>query len=201
MLRNILLTVGIGISGSAAAEFGPTNRSINGTGETLAANKCEVGLRTLACGVTDNVLISAPMLSILTGDGEVEMRRRFGLFENMRITPAITAGTPIHFGGRLDLGIDLGMDRQHSVTLTFETKWSAKTAIPVEKYSPDKAYRFTGYLGGEYDFYFAGNVAYIGLVRQVPYLGYTWAWEHFHVGLITSNRSRFFPIPYFYWRF
>ena len=55
--------------------------------------------------------------------------------------------------------------------------------------------------GLEYDFYHHGNVAYGGISDYILYGGYTWAWTHFHIGLITSPASKFLPFPYVYWRF
>lgn len=200
-LRQWMIFSALAISTTAFSEFNATNRSVNGTGETLNAHQCEVGLRALSCGVSDDFMLTSPTLSILTGESELEARYRFQLPENVRITPALIAGSPVHFGARIDFGINLGADLEHSLTFTTETNWAAKGDIPVPKYSPDRAYRFTSYLGGEYDYYNFGNVAYIGVSRRVPYVGYTWAWEHFHLGIITSNLSRYFPVPYFYWRF
>lgn len=191
----------VGPATFAQAEFSATNRSINGTGETLTAHQCEVGFRALSCGVTDDLLFSAPTLSVLTGHSEVETRLRFRLPKDTRITPAFIAGSPLHFGARTDFGIDLGPEKEHSLTLTLETNWAAKTDIPVKKYAPDKAYRFTSYIGGEYDYYILGNILYGGVSRRVPYFGFTYGWEHFHLGFITSPLSNFLPLPYFYWRF
>lgn len=143
----------------------------------------------------------APTLAILTGISEFEMRYRIGFPSSMRLSPALIAGTPVHFGGRIDGGMDFGSSREHSVTLTAESDWAAKTELPVEDYAPDKAYRFTRYIGGEYDYYNRGNIAYAGVSRKVPYLGYTWAWTSVRLGLITSPLSRFIPLPYIYWRF
>ncbi len=172
-------------SAAASAGFDANERSINGTGETLAQGRYEVGIGSVAYGVTNQTMVRVPTLSILVGAARLEARHKVELGASARATPYVGAETPRHGVAGVDFGLDLGTGREHSLTVGAGAKIGPHGG---------------GDVSAEYDFYHRGNVVYAGVVGRVGYLGYTWAWESFHVGLITSPASGFLPFPYVAWR-
>ena len=74
------------------AEFNEKERSINGTGETLSKGTYQVGFSDIHYGMTDSITIGLPALSLFAGRGAVELRKKFALAPNWRLTPALSAG-------------------------------------------------------------------------------------------------------------
>jgi hypothetical protein len=213
--RHLACAIGlIAFCGSARAEYGERNRSINGTGETLAARSFELNINTLNYGLTDDWMIAVPSLSIFTGRGAVEVRRKWMLDARWRVTPSLSAGpvpVPNYFQSAgfqfdapptpysqfsVDLGADSGDVRQHS--------WNSGLDLRFTRGIDNRGERTTRVLGDlrfEYDYYTNGNLLYVGIGRKVPYLGYTWAWRRVYFGLVTSPLSYLIPLPYLFFRF
>lgn len=95
----------------------------------------------------------------------------------------------IQFSG--DLGFDFGSSRQHSLNLGLDLR-----VVEGVTDAGEKRHRVLGDLRPEYDFYTGGNLFDVGVQRQLPFIGVTWAWKHVHFGLITSPFSYFIPLPY-----
>lgn len=198
---------------SAQAEFNPSERSINGTGESLSKGKTQLGFSDLYYGLSDYTTIGVPTLSVLAGRGVFEIRRKIEIGDRWRLTPALFLGpTPYpeslrKFGFESDnaspyvqfssdLGVDLGASRQHSLNMGLDLR-----VVQGVSDQGEKKHRVLGDLRPEYDYYHGGNLFYVGAQRQLPYVGYTWAWKNIHLGLITSPYSYFIPLPYAYLRF
>lgn len=198
---------------TARAEFNESERSITGTGESLHKGKTQLGFSDLYYGITDYTTIGLPTLSVLAGRGAVELRQKFDLGHGWRLTPAFSLGpAPYPEAARRygfesdnsapyvqfssDLGVDLGDARQHSLNLGLDLR-----VVQGVSDVGEKKRRVLGDLRPEYDFYTGGNLFYVGVQRQLPYVGYTWAWKNIHLGLVSSPFSYFIPLPYMYLRF
>ncbi len=189
-----LLAVWAGASGFDAAD-----RSVNGTGETLKAGAFEVGVGSVAYGVADDVLVRLPTLSLLVGSGRAEVRYRSSLSARWRLSPYVALETPRHAGAGADLGWDLGDRKQHSLTAGLGVRYGP-IAWPGQRKPKTWQDQALPRATFEYDYYHRGNVVYAGVFDALGYVGYTWAWDSFHAGLISSPASGFYPFPYVYWR-
>lgn len=185
---------------AAKAEFDATHRSINGTGEVLGAQEVEAGLQQIAIGLGDSWQITAPSLAAWVGYGKLEVKKRFGMADEQRVSPyaGLTASRRAYVG--VDYGWDFGDQRQHSLTLGGKLLYR-----PLAKPGGDGRVGVKAHPlflpNGEYDYYWNGNVSYGGIADYLPYIGHTWAWDSFHIGLILSPQAGFIPLPYVYWRF
>jgi hypothetical protein len=200
-------------AGVAFAEFNAEERSINATGDTLTKGTYQLGFTDIHYGITDDITLGLPALSLIAGRGALELRKKFTLPRNWRFTPALSSG-PVpypeiarkfgfevdrpkpYFQLSQDLGLDWGESLQHSANLGLDVR-----AIDTVKKDGGTRKKFLGDLRFEYDFYHAGNLFYVGLQRQLPYVGFTWAWRRVHTGIVSSPLSYFIPLPYVYFRF
>ena len=197
----------------AYAEFNTKERSINATGETLTKGTYQLGFTDVHYGITDDITLGVPALSLIAGRGAIELRKKFAIANNWRLTPALSSGpVPYSEMGRKfgfevdrpkpyvqlsnDLGLNWGGSLQHSANVGLDVR-----AIDIVKKGGGTRKKFLGDLRFEYDFYHAGNLFYVGLQRQLPYMGFTWAWKRVHTGIISSPLSYFIPLPYLYFRF
>jgi hypothetical protein len=108
--------------------------------------------------------------------------------------------TPRHAGAGVNAGLDFGAEKQHSFTYGVRLRHGPIKELEL-KQRPVMRKRTVLRPNFEYDFYHAGNVLYAGMQDYLLYVGYTWAWETWHLGLVTSPAARFVPFPYVYWRF
>lgn len=195
----------------ASAEFSPKSRSINATAETLPQGRGEIGFASLSLGATDDLMVTIPTLPLLLGALSVGARYRIAPSPSLRISPEVgltfVAGG-IYAQGALGFGLNLGSQLRHAITikanltpigeLEFDGFGEGDNTIGENnKDTDDTTYHISAMVN--YDYYTAdGNLFFAGLLGIAPYLGYTWAWQHFHagVGLFTI-----FPYAYFYWRF
>ena len=189
-----IVTVWAGASGFDAAD-----RSINGTGETLKNGTYELGLGSLAYGVRDDWLVRLPTLSLLVGAARAEVRTRFKPAERWRVSPYVGVETPRYGVAGIDAGWDLGTERQHSLTAGAGLRYGPIPwpLVKRPKYWQDETRPRASF---EYDYYHRGNAFYAGVFDAIGYVGYTWAWPCFHIGMIASPRSSFIPFPYLFWR-
>jgi hypothetical protein len=183
------------------AQFSSSRRSINGTGEVLPAKECELSLVHLACGVSETLTVTAPTAVILTGQSDIGLRQKFMLGDAWRVTPRIAFGTPIQFGVGADLGWDIDPARQHSLTIGAEWRLREKTDQPIQDGLAKDQYTVALTPSGDYTYYWSGHALYAGATGAVPYLGATYSFGDFFLGLVTSPKSRFVPLPYAYVRF
>lgn len=197
----------------AHGEFNAKERSINGTGETLSKKSVQLGFMDAHYGITDDITVSVPALSLIAGRGAFELRKKFALGQNWRLTPALSSGpVPYYemarkFGFEVDrpkpyvqlatdLGRSWGSGLQHSANVGLDLRMvegMAKTGGTKKRYLGDVRF--------EYDYYYASNLFYLGLQRQLPYIGLTWGWKRVHLGVVSSPLSYFIPLPYLYFRF
>lgn len=217
-MKKILgLCLGIGISTQVFAAFNREEApSINGTGQVLKQGKGEVGFATFSYGLTDQVQISVPTLGLVAGAIGVSGSYKHDVKEGMWLTPSLGTGfnlstKQLSASGVLTAGFNAGERSTVSLGLAYsfvgEATVSSSTSAEEES-SLDKVTTAANGVAGtfEYDMYtLGGNLFYVGVVGGsaivVPYLGFTWAWENFHLGIVSSLASLFVPLPYLYWRF
>ncbi len=183
---------------SAIASFSSSKRSINGTGETLNEGEFELGISSLHYGVDDSWLLTTPSLMTFVGYGRAELRRKFK-WNEQRISPYVAARTPRIYSLGSDYGLDFGEDKSQSLTIggrvDFRPRVHSATHGPRSKLH-------TQFLPNvEYDYYLNGDLVYVGIAEYRAYLGYTWAFKNWHLGLITGPANNFIPLPYVYLRF
>ncbi len=184
------------VSLSARAEFSPDNPSVNGTAETLKNNEFELGLTKVSFGLTDNTMIELPSAASLVGYGHAELKHKFELSDQSKISPYIFAKTPRKYGAGLNYGLDFGAQ---SITLGGRVQLTSRVRGATN--GPRSKLHTQLLPNLEYDYYHRGNVVYAGIYDYALYLGYTWAFKRWHLGFITGPRSSFFPLPYVYLRF
>lgn len=177
----------------ARAEFTPDQPSIQGTGEVLPEGRAEVGLSEIAYGVTDDTMVRVPSALMLVGYGKVELRHRVRVGEATRVSPYVDVETPRHVGVGSDVGYDFGGSVRQSV--------SAGARYRYGPYATMRKKRGRLIPNFEYDAYIGGNLVYAGMSDYLPYVGYTWAFTSWHVGLIVFPVGGMLPLPYAYWRF
>lgn len=199
----------------AVAALNPEAPSINGTAETLRQGNGEIGLASFSYGLTDELMLTVPTLPLLFGEVGAGVKYRFQLSDRVMLTPGLSASAVQEFDldddestskiefvprGSLGLTVYLDSEKRHSLSLNVS---GGKNAVYnwAERNNPDKRveYKMGVSLYPEYDYYTdSGNLFWIGAAGLLPVYGFTWAWEHFHVGL---GAVGIIPFPYFYWRF
>ena len=194
-----ILLLGLGAS-NAVAQFSPSRRSINGTGETLAEGEFEVSPAAVSYGIEPDLMLRVPSLLMLVGYGRFEGRFRHDLGNQMRLSPYVFLETPRHGGLGSDVGWDWGEGQQHSVTVGGRWRYGPLATVK-EDGGPRRSSRGTWRPNAEYDRYVNGNVAFVGMSDYLVYAGFTWAWTSFHCGVVMSPASGLVPLPYIYWRF
>ena len=188
-------------SSCIVAQFSLNRRSINATGEVLPRHECELSVTHLACGASDTTMISAPTLIILTGRNDFEVKRKFLVSDKFRISPRLIAGSPVQFAGAIDLGGNFGDESQHSLNIGFEDRLLGKSSQPIQEDNALNEYRWRRIWMAEYDYYFSGQLSYIGHENGLIYFGITFGNGDWFYGAVTSPKSRYFPLPYVYVRF
>jgi len=208
-----LLVLQLSLPNEIKAEFSKSNRSINGTGEVLGDGEIEIGFGSASYGYSDQIMFGIPTGHFLTGQGKFEAKYKLDLGASMRLTPAVAIGPAIfpdlaksigfehmdvnpYVMASFDFGVNIGGQDEHSITVGLDLKSVKRRATGGEIKR-----KILGDVRFEYDFYHRGNVAYFGLFRQAPYVGYTWGFESTYIGLISSVSTSFYPFPYIYWRF
>lgn len=187
------------MSETVRAEFSQSQRSINGTSETLQANEWELGLSSTHVGLSDDWMLSAPSLASLVGYGRVEIRHRMKLEGSSQASPYVFAETPRKYGAGTNFGFGFGESRQHSLTLGGRIQFTPR--LHGTTHGPRSRLHTQALPNVEYDFYSRGNVTYVGIADYILYFGHTWAFDFWHIGLIASPRSGMIPLPYVYVRF
>ena len=200
MLRLFFASLLLSVATPLTAELSNSSRSIHGTGETLAAGTYELGIGSVAYGLTDDWLIAVPTLSLIVGYGRAEARHKFTLTPALRVSPFTFVETFHRLGAGSYVGFDFGSGSAHSITLGAAVI-SDRRPVVDENGDARIERRMLPQWSLEYDWYNAGNLWYVGVDRYILYLGHTWAWSSVHTGLITSPRSGFLPLPYICWRF
>ena len=183
----------------AQAEFSKSQRSINGTSETLKANEWELGLSTTHVGLGDDWLLSAPSLASLVGYGRLELRHRIKHNDSFQTSPYVFAETPRKYGMGTNFGFAFGESQEHSLTVGGRVQFTSR--VHGTTHGPRSSPHTKLLPNVEYDFYARGNVSYIGIADYMIYFGHTWAFDFWHIGLIASPRSGMIPLPYIYVRF
>ena len=197
-MRVVTAAMLLAFAWNAYGAFDETNRSINGTGETLSKDTYELGSTGFAYGIDDDLMLQTPATSLLFARGSVGVKYRLK-GERRRITPGIELGTSAYMAGGADFGWDLGESAQHS--LTFTPKLYLERRAVIADGRSQRKWVVSLELNGEYDFYHGGNLAFVGLVSSLPFVGYTWGFDSFYCGVVSSPRSYFLPFPFVYWRF
>lgn len=196
------LTLALGATGLAPfafAEFTDRSPSINGTGETLPKGQYELGLMETDYGLTDDWLIRAPSAALLVGYGRVEVRRRFQFENDVRLSPYVFAETPRKIGIGADYGFGFGSGKEQSLTVGARAQFTPR--MEQVKTGP-RSRTHAGIIPNiEYDYYARGNDFYAGIADYIPYIGHTWSFKVWHVGLILSPYTSMIPLPYAYIRF
>jgi hypothetical protein len=182
----------------AFARFDETSRSVEFTGETLAAGDFELGLGKVHAGVTDSVMVTTVPVAAASGSWSAGAAWRIALPRGLRLTPAFEyfgevkdSGGAVIRGG-VGLGLNRGERKQHSFTVNVRGKRQPTFLFGTfdgetgEQLTPDRfVQRNSMWLGFDYSYYTpGGNLAYVGSDQLVPYFGFTWAWDHIHAGLI-----------------
>lgn len=203
------------VSQVALAAFSSMAPSINGTAETLRQGNGEIGLASFSYGLTDELMLTVPTLPLLFGEVGAGVKYRFQLSNNVMVTPGISASaaqltegddndgaSQVVFIPRGSLGFTIYLDdaKRHSLSLNVS---GGKNAVYnwAQRNNADKRVEYKTGLSvyPEYDYYTeGGNLFWIGAAGLLPVYGFTWAWDHFHVGL---GAIGIIPFPYFYWRF
>jgi hypothetical protein len=219
LFKTILLSVFIAQSLTAFGEFSGKQRSINNTGETLPSGSGEIGLASFSYGMTESLMLTVPTLPLVFGSIAAQINYQIKLGSNLRLTPYAGASLPEYngerevepnFGGFF--GINAGSRSQHSFAFGLDARIGRSVSFDFDKDEigeksdveitiTEKKTRSTYILA--YDYYTSGgNLFYVGSLGGLPYYGFTWAWENFHVGILGSPMTVFLPIvPYFYVRF
>jgi len=202
-------------SSHALAKFdGLTQRSINGTSETLPEGNVELGFTTFSYGITDDLMISVPTLPLVFGQISVGAKYKVSLNSNFRFSPEAQVGTyqmtgATYAAGGFSLGLDLPNSRSTIDLGAGFARMRDKTNLALFKSNStdkdaDNIVIVTAVTGKvEFNHYTSGgNLFYLGANTIAPiYLGFTWAWENVHFGIISSLNSVFIPLPYIYVRF
>jgi hypothetical protein len=204
---------------TAFAEFSGKQRSINNTGETLPSGSGEVGLASFSYGMSDSLMLTVPTLPLVFGSIAAQMNYQLKLGSNIRLTPYAGASLPEYngkrevepnFGGFF--GVNGGSRSQHSFALGVDARIGRSVSFDFDKDDLDNESDLeitisekktrTSYIIA-YDYYTSGgNLFYLGSLGGLPYYGFTWAWDNFHLGILGSPVTLFLPIvPYFYFRF
>lgn len=183
----------------ALAEFTGENRSINGTGETLPDGDFELGMTSASYGLSQDLMLQAPSLATLFGFGRIELRRRFRLEGDQRLTSYVFGETPKKFGIGSDYGWNFGSDHSHSLTAGGRVQFTRR----LEGTSSGRRSRLhtIAIPNFEYDFYSNGNDSYLGIADYIPYVGHTWSFSFWNIGLIATPLTSMVPLPYVYVRF
>lgn len=197
-MRVVIAAMLLALPWTAYGAFDDEHRSINGTGETLAKGAYELGSTGLSYGIDDDLLLQMPATSLLFARGSLAAKYRVK-GEHRRITPGLEIGSTAYVAGGADFGWDLGESYNHSVTLT--PKLYLERRAMIYEGRSQRRWVVSLELNGEYDFYHAGNLVFVGLISSLPFVGYTWGFESFYCGLVSSPRSYFIPFPFVYWRF
>lgn len=184
---------------TAQADFSAQNRSINATGETLHEGEIELGLMGAYYGLSDEWMLEAPSLTTLLGYGRVELRRRFRLEGDQRVSPYLFGETPKKYGFGSDYGWDFGPDKAQSLTIGLRLQFTQRLAGTSA--GPRSQLHTLALPNLEYDYYARGNVFYAGFADYIPYLGYTWSFSFWNIGLVASPYTSMIPLPYVYIRF
>ena len=200
----VLLT---GLSPLAAqASYGEHERSLNGTGETLRQGGAEVGLATISYGLSDRLMLGLATWPLAFGQASSQLKYKFLLRDNIRLTPYVGGGYDWQahqgsYGTGATLGFDLGAERRESLSIS----GGLLHAPPLDLNKPSaprKQAQNQARVQVEFDHYTqGGNLFYVGALNQSLYAGFTWAWDNFHLGLVSSSAVAFIPLPYLYWRF
>jgi hypothetical protein len=185
----------------AYAKFDADHRSIHYTGETLNAGEMELGLWSFDYAPLDSLMLEVSTLRWALSEGIVAVSYKFVPFEHVRLTPRVWVDETATYSCELAAGIDFGEEKEHSLTVRGIYQY-----FPLIDFRHRDLVRRNHPLGWpeaaiEYDYYHRGNMAYGGINEAMPYFGYTWAWENWHAGFISSMERNFFPIPYVYYRF
>lgn len=145
-------------------------------------------------------MLQTPATSLLFARGSIGAKYKLkDGSEHFRITPGLELGNTVYMAGAADFGWDLGDAHNHSITISPKL-YLQRRAMIAEGRSQRK-WVISLELNGEYDFYQSGNLAFVGLISSSPYVGYTWGFDNFYCGVVSSPMSYFIPFPFAYWRF
>jgi hypothetical protein len=210
MMRKIIALAVLMSSTQALARFdAKEQRSINGTAETLPQGNVELGFASFSYGITNELMLSVPTLPFVSGLFSVGAKYKLDINSKFRVSPEAHIGSYpsdsiAYASGGATLGVDLPNSRN---TIDFGSHIVHMKSAPLsdvldgDKHD-DKV--FTGATGRvEFNHYTqGGNLFYTGLASLSGlYVGFTWAWENVHMGIISSTASLYFPLPYIYARF
>ncbi|MEY4630949.1 MAG: hypothetical protein RIQ81_1069 [Pseudomonadota bacterium] len=223
------------VSTPAWPALNETERSVEQTGETLQPGRYELSITKLMYGVSDGFMLETNYLYDLFSAPSLGASMRFQLPKGLRITPYARYFHSV--AGKWDwatwragttLGITRGERKQHSFAVTISGKSEPYLDLggddPETGFANDQATwrkRNRIWMGFDYSYYTpAGNLAFIGSDMMIPYMGFTWAWNHVHAGFllvemnswsvnsylpvnskINANFSYFIPVPYVFLRF
>jgi hypothetical protein len=214
MLKKTMALSCLLASPQAFARFnGKEQRSINGTSETLPQGNVELGFTSFSYGITNELMLSIPTFPLAAGQVSVGGKYKFDINSNFRLSPEAYIGSYINSSiGYASGGLTLGVDLPHSRnTLDFGTHIvhmksnSLKLALNEQNNSKNDSDTVVTAAAGRAEFNHyttGGNLFYTGLASfSGLYLGFTWAWENVHFGLISSTPSLYLPLPYLYMRF
>jgi hypothetical protein len=195
----IVLAVGLLFATRALADLSPSNPSINGTGEVLPKAAVELGLMSNHYGLNEDWMIRIPSAAALVGYGRAELRRRFRLGADERISPYLFGETPKKFGFGSDYGFNFGESRSQSLTVGARAQFTQR--LESSSNGPRKRLHTIFLPNIEYDYYGRGNVFYAGIAEYLPYFGHTWSFSFWNIGLIAGPYTSMIPLPYVYIRF
>ncbi|MBC7531342.1 MAG: hypothetical protein H7318_07175 [Oligoflexus sp.] len=156
----------------------------------------ELGLMGAYYGLSDDWMLQTPSLTTLLGYGRAELRRRFRLEGDQRVSPYIFAETPKKYGFGSDYGWDFGEDKAQSLTVGMRLQFTQRLAGTSA--GPRSRLHTLALPNLEYDYYAGGNVFYAGFAEYIPYLGHTWSFGFWNIGLIASPYTSMIPMPYVY---
>lgn len=192
----------------AHAAYTEKSKSINMTAETLPKGEGEVGLLTLAYGLSDRLQLTVPTLPWIVGNVSAGLKYKFELTDTLILSPTGTVGFSITEKAlpayllELPLTIRLSNSRDLSfgVMASFPKTGVSGVGVSTQSLRTAKTEDGVDILWyANLDTYRAnGDLWYIGLIGVLPNAGYVWAWEHFHVGV---GLATVLPYAYFYWRF
>ena len=191
------------------SKFDKNNKSINSSANVLPKNSMEIGFWSLFYGITDNITITTPSLSILAKNTYTGMRYNYSINSNHKILPYLgisysnskfypKSGFMYGYDFNEKIQLTLGCEiyrPQGEIDQDILEKENKIVRIESSK-STDQFCYFNA------DYYLdSGNLFFIGKKDQT-YIGFTWAYKYTHIGIIIIGKQiPDTPLPFIYWRF
>ena len=202
----LILPLTVFMAEYASAEFSKGTPSINGTSELLGDGRGEIVFTSLSYGATEKLTLTIPTIPLLYR--AVSLGGRYRAYDNGSIVVAPEGS--VGFWNRITIysaglgsTVRVGSSKRHTFTgkgkVSYVPKFNLSTRfvetsdsveseiveLKIEDQNDLNSQLTTSFRPSvEYDYYTSsGNLAYLGF-EGVPYLGFTWAWDSVHAGVV-----------------